>query len=121
MVISFPVGSPADIPLGIVVVGVAITLASGTITGMRVHRWLFYRTTWGERLPADTGAWLGLLIALAVLVFNNVERGRDCNPVSRSNQPNLSGGQDGCESFMFDPRLWQGDLHEEERMVRPPL
>lgn len=63
MVISFFGWSSADIPLGIVVVGVAITLASGTVTGMRLHRWCFYRTTWGRRLPADTGAWAGLIIA----------------------------------------------------------
>jgi hypothetical protein len=63
MVISFFGASHADIPLGIVVVGVAITLASGTISGMRLHRWLYYRSAWGRRLPADTGAWLGLIVA----------------------------------------------------------
>lgn len=63
MVISFFGVASADIPLGIVVVGTAITLASGTISGMRLHRWTFYRTTWGCRLPADTGAWLGLIVA----------------------------------------------------------
>lgn len=52
-----------DIPLGIVVVGVAITLASGTISGMRLHRWCFYNTSWGRRLPTDAGAWIGLIVS----------------------------------------------------------
>lgn len=68
MVISFFGASHADIPLGIVVAGVAITLASGTITGMRVHRWLFYKTSWGRRLPGDTGAWAGLIVSGLLLL-----------------------------------------------------
>lgn len=71
MVISFPAG-PVDIPLGIVVAGVAITLASGTISGMRVHRWLFYKTSWGRRLPADTGAWAGLIVS-GLLLLNPLQ------------------------------------------------
>ena len=67
MVISSFGASSADIPLGIVVVGAAITLASGTVTGMRLHRWVFYRTPWGRRLPADTGAWIGLATAILFL------------------------------------------------------
>lgn len=67
MVISFFGASVADIPLGIVAAGTVISLASGTITGMRVHRWLFYRSTWGRRLPADTGAWIGLATAILFL------------------------------------------------------
>lgn len=70
MVISFLGGgvSLADIPRGIVVIGVAITLASGMISGMRLHRWIFYRFAWGKRLPADTGAWLGLAVAGLLLL-----------------------------------------------------
>lgn len=68
MVISSFGAESANIPLGIVVVGVAITLASGTVAGMRLHRWLFYRTPWGRRLPADTGAWAGLIIAGLLLL-----------------------------------------------------
>jgi hypothetical protein len=67
MVISFFGAAHADIPLGIVVVGVAITLASGTISGMRLHRWVFYRTSWGRRLPTDAGAWIGLISAILFL------------------------------------------------------
>lgn len=73
MVISFFGAAHADIPLGIVVVGVAITLAGGTVTGMRIHRWCFYRTTWGRRLPADTGAWAGLIIAGLLLTGNPLQ------------------------------------------------
>lgn len=72
MVISFFGLRSADVPLGIVVAGVAITLASGTISGMRVHRWLFYRSAWARRLPADTGAWLGLLVA-GLLLLNPLQ------------------------------------------------
>jgi hypothetical protein len=68
MVISFFGASVADIPLGIVAAGTVITLASGTITGMRLHRWIFYNTPWGRRLPADTGAWLGLIVAGLMLL-----------------------------------------------------
>lgn len=67
MVISSLGAESADIPLGIIVVGVAITLASGMISGMRLHRWLFYRSSWGRRLPADAGAWIGLATAILFL------------------------------------------------------
>lgn len=68
MALGFRGFSLADLPLSIVVLGVVITLASGTITGMRVHRWLFYRSRWARRLPADTGAWAGLLLAGLLLL-----------------------------------------------------
>jgi hypothetical protein len=72
MVISFFGWSSADIPLGIVVVGVVITLASGTISGMRLHRWLYYRSEFGRRLPADTGAWVGLIVS-GLLLLNPLQ------------------------------------------------
>ncbi len=67
MVISSRGVSFADLPLGIVLIGVAITLACGMAAGMRLHRWCFYRTIWGRRLPTDAGAWIGLATAILFL------------------------------------------------------
>lgn len=66
MVISY--WAQLDIPNAIGVIGVLIILASGTVAGMRLHRWCFYRTTWGRRLPGDTGAWIGLAAAILLLL-----------------------------------------------------
>ena len=67
MVFSYSALTNADVPLGIVAIGTLIVMAGGTVAGMRLHRWIFYRTTWGRRLPTDAGAWIGLVTAILFL------------------------------------------------------
>ncbi len=58
----------ADLSTAVIMAGVAIMLVSGGVTGHRLHRWLYYEApAIGRRLPADIGAWVGLLVAALLL------------------------------------------------------
>ena len=49
------------------VVGALIIVAGSCISGMRLHRWAYYNTAWGWRLPPDIGAWIGLAVGIGLL------------------------------------------------------
>lgn len=58
----------AELALWLKAVAVVLIVAGSTISGHRMHRWLFYNG-WPfiRRLPVDLGAWLGFAAGVAVL------------------------------------------------------
>jgi len=59
------VPSPFDPASLIILVMIGILLAFGTVVGFRLHMAALRYTLWAQRLPADTGAWIGLLCGAA--------------------------------------------------------
>lgn len=58
----------ADFPLWVIAIGAMLVVATSTVTGHRLHRWLFYNLpALGRRLPPDAGAWLGFAFAILLL------------------------------------------------------
>ncbi|RFC65027.1 hypothetical protein DYI37_03950 [Fulvimarina endophytica] len=48
----------------------AVVLLFGLVAGHRVHFWLWYASPWVRRhVPADSGAWIGLIAGSAVLLL----------------------------------------------------
>lgn len=50
----------------VVLVMLALILAFGTVIGFRLHMWGLRYFSWVQRLPADSGAWIGLFAGVAV-------------------------------------------------------
>lgn len=58
------------VALWMLVAGSLIVIAGTAISGHQLHRWLFYSVpSIGQRLPADSGAWAGLIIGILVLIY----------------------------------------------------
>lgn len=49
----------------LILVMIGILLAFGTVVGFRLHMAALRYTLWAQRLPADTGAWIGLICGAA--------------------------------------------------------
>jgi len=60
----------SDLALWVVGTACVIVVASGMVTGYRVHRWLVYSLPLlGQRLPIDAGAWVGLAAGITAAYF----------------------------------------------------
>lgn len=49
----------------LILVMIGILIAFGAVVGFRLHMAAVRYTLWAQRLPADTGAWIGLLLGAA--------------------------------------------------------